>query len=776
MRKTFFAGSMGLLAALFLASCAGDGEKYEYTSGNFPREEKVQSPLQNAKMYARTDAFSIWIPEKPSKVQEAAAKELESYLTRLYPSFIVFNGKKAEKGVTFFVGRTKGEAEKLFPAAPDMREFGVFPASDGTAAILIDGVDDPGISPWVPRGRTGTLLGVYYFLGKYAGAEFFAPGKHGEKLTQNTPITLKKPDVPVPSYPARSIALYSRSRKEFQSGDYYRFFKKMLCSLPDYAVPDFYYMGPDWKKLGKKDPELLGIMNGKRYYGRDYDLPCLTNPKVLRLMAEGACREISKRKNCRNIRIFRDTSARICECENCSKYKDISNYYYTFVNNLAKEIHKVHPHVYVMTQEKNNYFYHVPDGLEKVEDRLVIEISDGFPSSRNFSSALPLLRQWRKAGALVLFRQYNRVRFQWHDYPIINPMNIASHYKFMQGKALGTRWSDGGDTSLFQSVPMQYMQAKFLFDASADAEEVLKKFCTLAYPGAEEEVMRYFRIMEDNHHAYPQWGNPLLGALQFDNLLEPAELLEKALKKVKDPFWLSPVLADLKRVQLLAEKERRRMADYNRIKRAFDVQYGPGKLFLAPSFGEELVVDGKLSEPSWKKVPSFSLMPVEALKTPFQYTLAYLSCSPGALFFAFKAFEEHPEKIAKDLENVWGNDSMEIMIAPPRKNFPYLQVLFTPQGVKKVIYYSDKGKSRELDLKTVAGRGHIDLKGKYWSGELVIPKTLLRTIVKDDETRFAVFRSRNMTDDSLERQYSGLFPGKGNTHVQKFYRPLLIAW
>ena len=780
MKNNFFSSLLPIVVISLLAGCnCGKVENSVSFTGNLKNvpvcEKKKSAPLQNAKCFAEEKYFSIYTPQNPSKVQETAAKELSSYLKKLYSSPIIFNNRKTAR-MYFYIGRTKGEAEKLFAVSP-MREFGIFPSSDPEkSAILIDGIDDPGISPWAVRGRTGTLLGVYYFLNYYAGAEFFAPGKKGEKLFLNTPVTLKKADIPIPSYPARAIALYSRSsKKEFTSTDYHKFFKQMLCTLPDYASPDFYYMGPDWKTLAKKNPTLLGIKNGKRYYGKDYDVPCLTNPEVLRLMAEGAVKEIKRRgANCRNIRIFRDTSARICECKKCSEYKDISNYYYTFINSLAKEIHKVYPHIYVMTQEKGNYFYHPPAGIDKLENRFVIEIADGFPSSRNFSSSLPLFHQWHQAGAIILFRQYNRVGFQWKDYPIINPMNIASHYKFMQGKALGTRWSDGGNTFLPQSIPMQYMQAKFLFDANGDAEKVLKKFCSLAYPGAEREMMRYFQIMEDNHHAYPQWGNPLHGALQYDNLIEPVALLEKAVKKVKNSYWLAPVLADLKRVQVMAEKEKEVMANYNRIKRAFDAQYGRGRLFTAPLLKKDLVLDGKIDENFRKNIPSFFLMPTVPVKTPFQYSQLYMASSKKALFCAFKGFEEYPEKMAKDEKNIWRNASLELMIAPPDKKYPYLQVLLTPAGIQNVIYYVAPGRPQELDLKSVAGKANIHLAEKYWSGEIVIPRTLLRSIIRQNFARFAVFRTRNMLDKTLERQFSGLFPGSGNAHVINLYRLIYI--
>lgn len=781
MHKSLWLSSALFLALFSLVSCATSSEDCSsklVKSGvyqNVPQDDTVppQAP-QKAKLFAKEKFFSIYTPEKPSKVQKTAAEELANYLKRLYTSPIKFNGKKAVKGVRFYIGRTLGTCEKLFDTVP-MTEFGIFPAKDKSKAILIDGLDDPKIHPWSVRGRTGTLLGVYYFLGKYAGAEFFGPGKDGEKLSRNTPLNIRKADVPIPSYPARCVALYSRT-KTIPKGDFYRFYKKMLCNMPAYAMPDFYYMGPDWKKLAKKNPALLGIKNGKRHYGKDYDVPCLTNPEVLRLMTEGAIKEIKRRgKNCKNIRIFRDTSARICECKNCSKYTDISNYYYTFINRLAQNIHKELPHIYVMTQEKDNYFYHVPDDIEKLEKRFVIEISNGFPFSRNFTKRLDWFKKWNDAGAIVLFRQYHRVRFHWFDYPIIKPLQTARHYKFMQGKALGTRWSDGGDTFLAQSLPSQYMQAKFLFDASADEEQVLRKFCSLAYPGAEEEMMRYFRIMEDHHYAYPSWGNALEWSLQYDNLTEPVAILKKAMKKVKNPVWLAPALADLQRVQALAAKYRESVANFNSLKRAFDVQYGPGKIFTAPRFDKTLRFTGKMDDPAWKKIPAFSLVPSGPTKTPFQFTKAAMASSEGALFCGFKAYEEFPEKIAAKEKNHWANDSMELMISPPDKEYPYIQFLCTPNGVEEVIYYIAPGRFKNLDIKCVAAKGAIDLKGKCWTGEIIIPKTLLRNMIKENMVRFALFRSRNLTDKKLEKQLSGLFSGRGSFHNPSQYRFLVIA-
>ena len=143
--------------------------------------------------------------------------------------------------------------------------------------------------------------------------------------------------------------------------------------------------------------------------------------------------------------------------------------------------------------------------------------------------------------------------------------------------------------------------------------------------------------------------------------------------------------------------------------------------------------------------------------------------------YSTEGFEEYPEKIAKEEKNVWANDSLELMIAPPDKNYPYLQVLLTPAGIGSVIYYAAPGRPENLALKSVAGKAFIDRKEKFWSGEIAIPKNLLRNIVKEDRARFAVFRTRNMTDKSLESQISGLFPGKGNAHKINLYRPLLLS-
>ena len=148
MKKSLFSLLLPAVGISLLAGCnSGRENPFPLTgnSRNLPVCEKPAAiPLQKAKCFAEEKYFVIFTPENPSKVQVESAKELHSYLKRLYTAPMLYNGSKAAK-VSFYIGRTKGD-EKLFAHSP-MKEFGIFPAMDHSAAILIDGAKIAAIYP-----------------------------------------------------------------------------------------------------------------------------------------------------------------------------------------------------------------------------------------------------------------------------------------------------------------------------------------------------------------------------------------------------------------------------------------------------------------------------------------------------------------------------------------------------------------------------------------------------------------------------------------------------
>ena len=695
--------------------------------------------------------FKVVLPANASNVEKAAGAELASYLKKLYTKPITFQGKKVPL-LTFYVGKNSLKGAKLPKSYPE------FFLKAGKDFILLAGHDDPGISPWSQNGETGTLLAVYYFLRKHGGLTVFGPGAKGEKLALDTPIKMAPLAIPCPSYEARHIILATRS-KEIPYKERIRFYKKMLCRMPRYAMPDFYYttLGK-WGKRFKDRPELFAIHEGKRVnkiYPRH--LPCFSNPEVFKIMEKDIMKELSWRKGARSIRLFSDAPVKICECKECSREKDISNYFYTNVNKIAKLIHKKRPDLYFHTQEKMGYYYNPPKGV-KLEKNMVIEIASGFPFGKSYTRNLPLFQAWKEAGAKVMIRFYARVPF-WKDYPICNPRALVKHYNFMQPYAVGTRWGEGRNVTYYQCALLLYLQAEVMFDHTINGEKAMHKFFSLAYPGAEKELMEYYTLMEKYRFAHPSWMNPLHGSLQYKYLLAGEKILQKAMKKVKDPYYLRPLYEDLVRVRKLAERSRDMMDAHNRFLVKFKKEM-KGKYPLAIPY-----------DPAGKKSVSWLLQPSVPVVPPFQEGTVKVSYDRKNIHFLLEADEADVKEMMKGKSFQKAN-LLEIMIAPPAGiDFPYIQLYTDAAGEILFLKYTNSGVKTQLPSKEIKVEFKPFPGKKKWYLSVNFPRSFLKETLRGKKGRIGIFRSRYSNGGKVI-QRSAL--NCGNFHDHSTYLPFTL--
>ena len=487
--------------------------------------------------------YRIVLPDNASKVQKTAADELKSYLGKIYSEPIRFNGKTPGT-LTFLIGFPTEAIRAGFTTLPPLSdypgEFGVFVRNDH---ILLSGRDDKDIDPWSLSGLTGTLLSVYYFLENYADACFFAPGPKGEKLSLNPPISLTKEDLPKPAYDVRGFVIYNDT---LPRQDLLRFYKQQLCSVPRWAVPNLNYQTLNrWDKRFQDRPELFALFGGKRVNKTyPYHVPCLSNPEVFDIITTEILSDIQKRGDVHTVRIFgSDAPIQPCECGNCRKFADGSDYVYTFVNKVARAIRQAYPEMNFYTQEKGNSYNHPPKGVP-LEPHFTIAIETGYPYLKDYSKNFQWFEDWKAAGARSVIRGYPRLPAM-KDYLICNQGEIVKMLRDMKGKTNGMLISDGtmyrfkvhyACCTLTNSI-----QAKALFNPDLDLDKEVRRFCDLAYPGAGKEMAEFYRTMQEIRGIHSDWVNPLISQYSARNLEKPAELLEAAAKKITDPYWFTPV-------------------------------------------------------------------------------------------------------------------------------------------------------------------------------------------------------------------------------------------
>ena len=653
--------------------------------------------------------YKITIPANASETVKFAAAELQAFLAKTYQKDIALNGATPGK-LDFRVG---------FPDAALKAEFAVSRRGD---SILIRGNDDPGVKPLAAKGKTGTLLGVYYFLRTYAGVKFFAPTEDGFRTSPEFPLVIDKADdVPTPAFEVRGFVL-----GDFGVGneEMVKFMKRMLGVIPSWASPDYYYdFTRTWKqRFWETRPGLFAVHGGKRYNGEyPYHFPCLSNPEVLEQVVADVLAAIDKQPEIKVVRFFCDAPYARCECDKCknsplSQYltdTDNSEEIYTFLNNVAIRLHKVHPDLVIATQTKDNY--HFPPKSTKLEPNFVVEILAGraYESNKRDAAAAEAVA-WEKAGAKTMLKSYQQA-----GAPLVTAGLLVDYYRAFEGKTRGDKWSDLGYKTPYSFNALNlYAQMSTLFNTRKNADELIAEFCAAAYPGAEKEMVEFYRCMGE---ALPQL---MIKPIHPDALMKPAELLDAAAAKGGEGFWLKRLRGDFASFRAPVEKNRPATEAYLKKLEEYRNAQESNKSFAIPT-----------------KLKFFPLSPYE----DFQESEVALAVEDNTLSLRFTAMEKNPGELsARCLGNhhgdMWLDDCFEFMVAPPDKVYPYYQFIVNSKGRYLVLLHEDESSSREMKDVVLAVKAEV--RADRWTVDVGLPLGLVNKVAPEGKGRMGIFRTR----------------------------------
>lgn len=488
--------------------------------------------------------YQIILPNNPTKVQCFAADELKRFLHETYSRPIKLNGTTTD--LTFVVGTSAVEVNSAFIKLSAMKKrFGIFRHEN---RFLFTGDDFPGLNPTsTPRRQAGTLTAVYYFLNKYVGVNFFFPGKTGYTLAPNKTIKFTvMEDIPSPSFTVRSVSMQNQGYSKQEST---LFFRRLLGNLPYWSRHDYYYTFLyKWqKRFAKKHPEYFGLYAGKRVSKKyPFHVPCFSNPAVMKQVTDDIVALIKANSSIKTIRIFADCPIQFCQCEKClalpeRKYiketKQNGEMVYGIVKKIMNRVHKIYPNVQFLTQTKQytgSGSYFNPPVLTKLGAQCTVEllVNRALPYF-DHSNEVKLAEKWQQDGAKLVLKSYERYSI-FKNYPIIKPHLDQQFFKLFLGKVAGTRYSGTTKKTPYSFCALNdYLQLKLLFNINTNIDAEMAKFCAFAYPGAEKEMVAFYRKMEELFAKLQNRSQPLLDTIYTaDKLSQPMQLLDRAAKKV----------------------------------------------------------------------------------------------------------------------------------------------------------------------------------------------------------------------------------------------------
>ena len=498
--------------------------------------------LSKGDLFYKRLNYRIIVSQEPTQIELFAAEELKYFLNEIYSEPIVLNGNKTN--ITFFVG----DVNQKVLSKNDFRDglFGVFYKDN---QLLFTGSDSPDVNPATDfQLCAGTASSVYYFLTKYMGVNFYFPGENGYEFKKNPPLIFNESsDVPEPSFIVRGISVKNSS---YTPEENILFFRRLLGNVPYWAKRDYYYYYLNkWKtRFENSHPEYLGLYNGKRSSGKyPYHLPCFSNPAVIKQSVDDILNILNEDPTIKTIRIFADCPLQFCECDNCitmpeRKYigetEENGEMVYGIAKKIIDEVHKFKPDIQLLVQTKlytNSGSYFKPSKLVTMGSQCTIlhlTRRNRMPLF-NHTKEVEIAKEWLKDSVTIVLKSYERYP-EAKDYPLIKPHLDRDFLRLFLGIATGTTDSEASTKSPYSfSALGQYLQMKMLFDINIDLDKEIVKFCTFAYPGAQNEMVKFYTYMEDIYSKRSEFSKPLLDDVyKFENNTKAMNLLDQAAGKL----------------------------------------------------------------------------------------------------------------------------------------------------------------------------------------------------------------------------------------------------
>jgi len=273
----------------------------------------------------------------------------------------------------------------------------------------------------------------------------------------------------------------------------------------------FHWLLP-FSKYGEEHPEYYALVDGKRDTNTGGGGPqlCVTDPEVIKLVAEAAIRHLDEHPGLKNISVSQADTARYCRCDRCEEINQRegtpmgSNL--AFVNAVAELIEKKHPDVKVGTLA---YWYtrkapktirprhNVQIQLCSIECCTLHPIDDpDCPKNREFCNDM---NEWGKINDDIWVWNYN-TNFRAYDRPFPNLRVIGPNVRyFLKNNVKGLFMQANGNGNTGELCDLRnYLISRMIWNPELNDKAVLEEFVRLHYKSAAQPILDYIEMFHDN--------------------------------------------------------------------------------------------------------------------------------------------------------------------------------------------------------------------------------------------------------------------------------------
>jgi len=395
----------------------------------------------------------------------------------------------------------------------------ISPISDLTG-ITLDQLGEEGLYIRVTPDRIlivggrprGTLYGVYEFLERYLGVRFLT-FDHTYIPTQKNRL------IPCEEYPYRPPFSFRWSYYK-ENSDHPEFAARLRVNTTpteekyggvtrQHLISHSLYHLLPVEKYGKEHPEYFALVDGERKLVMGGGGPelCVTNPKVIEIVAENVIRDLDAYPNAQNYSVSQNDNDAYCRCENCEAINQREGTpmgsHLAFVNAVAERVEKKYPQVKIGTLA---YWYtrkppktlaprkNIQIQLCSIECCTLHALND--PECEKNREFCRDLEAWSKICKDIWIWNYN-TNFRCYDLPFPNWLSIGPNVRyFLENNVKGVFMQANGNGSSGELSDLRnYVISRCLWNPSSDGWKEAEEFCRLHYQEAGEAVIDYLKTM-----------------------------------------------------------------------------------------------------------------------------------------------------------------------------------------------------------------------------------------------------------------------------------------
>lgn len=735
----------------------------------------VSSNARNAEAFIVKDGkplAEIVVAENPSRMGKLAAEELQTYIQKISGGLLPIVTKPTESvPVTIFVGES--EFTKRKDLTVDDLEHGAFKMVSGDDWLALLGVDDDFIPPnfepgepfskgkivkaWTDRTGTdkgwkcpmapmwrhhdrkngfwgydkhGSLNAVHEFL-RGLGARWFMPGELGEVVPKMKSIKLPQVNERIePDFAMRKMTFSKMGTSPREEWLWYL----RLGLNQAYDVignPCGFSHGltnvMDGEIMREAHPEYYALWAGKRMNEKGHTKPCLSSEGLARETVDYA-RTVFDVYDVPAVSIMpQDGYGEACQCDKCRgpeskvtldrpRRGETSDYVWSFIDRVAREVHKTHPDGKIGCFAYNRY--HLPPlSIDKLSPNVVVGVVHGrggrffrVSEAESDEDVAELRRQWLKLASnpLVVWEHYpfpHRGFFM----PAYFPHRIAQALRSSKGESMGefieVPLSKGLHSPGFSHLNV-YVTARCQWDADLNVDDLLDDYYQTFYGPTAAEMKAFIEYSENNWRSMEK--DP-------DAIKKAFELIAEAKEKT------SPDSVYGRRIALLLEYLRP-LSDLERqLRKGRD---GNRKAVARKHDDADIKIDGKLDEARWDSRPAHALVELETGRKPCHATSVKFIWRGDDLIMGIRCSDNDVENAKSTAEKaddtmIWHGDCVEILLET--QSHSYYQIAIAPNGV--VVDLDRQGDAVNLAWNSLAEVAtSVDADG--WTAEVRIPVSI----------------------------------------------------